>query len=358
MLTLGLIQAFLSGLIFFFRKPNHLSNKLLSGWFAIIALSFFGMMLPQGIVSYIKIGLLPIILLHGPILYFYVQSLIDEDFSFQWKHVWHLLPFAGLSILRLIIYPNSFEYDQYLSGTLEKNGISIIGIIATSLIGYWVATLFLLAKHRQNLKHHFSYKSQKLVLNWIWLIMLLFIVNQLLGFFAPWLKDFFQNPADAGFWFFQFNLAIFTYLLTVFGLQQPILFATDTNTSKYNRSGLSQTQLQALSKQISVYLEEKKPFLNPEYNLQQMSQDLDVSRQSLSQTINEAFGKNFYQLINTYRVEEVKQLLQSPDSKRLTLEGLAYEAGFNSKASFYRIFKEFTGQTPSAFRRFLSHQSS
>lgn len=313
-------------------------------------------MLPQGIVAYIKIGLLPIILLYGPILYFYIQSLIEEHFSFQWKHIWHLLPFVGLCIVRLIVFPDSFEYDRYLDGNLEFNEISLLAFIGMSLTGYWIATLFLLAKHRQNLKNHFSYESQKLVLNWIWLIMLIFIVNQMSGFFAPLLKDLFDNPLDAGFWFFQFNLAIFTYLLTIFGIQQPIIFESDNN--KYHRSGLNQTQLKVLSSQISIYLEENKPFLNPEYNLQQMSQDLDIPRQSLSQTINEIFDKNFYQLINSYRVEKVKQLLQSPASRRFTLEGLAYEAGFNSKASFYRIFKEFTGQTPSAFKRLLSQQDS
>ncbi|MFY0654571.1 MAG: AraC family transcriptional regulator [Cyclobacteriaceae bacterium] len=356
MLTVGLIQAFISGLVFLFRKPNHLSNKLLFVWFCIIALTFLGKMLPKGIVAYIKIGLMPVILLYGPILYFYVQSLIDEQFSFRGKQLWHLFPFVALCIIRVFVFPNSFEYGRVLNANIELKDISLIVVIITSLAGYWIVTLFLLAKHRKNLKNHFSHESQKLVLNWIWLIMLIYIVNQLLGFLAPLFKDFFGNPSDIVFWFFQFNLAIFTYLLTIFGIQQPIIFETDNN--KYDRSGLRKEQLQELSKQIGSYLEEKKPFLNPEYNLQQMSQDLDIPRQYLSQTINEIFSKNFYQLINTYRVEQVKQLLQSPASQRLTLEGLAYEAGFNSKASFYRIFKEITGQTPSVFKRLLSQQNS
>lgn len=313
------------------------------------------MMLPRGIVSYTRIGLVPIILLYGPILYFYCRSLISGDFQFEWKHAGHLLPFVGLCIFRLLFYPNSFEPEHYVSGTLEKNGIGIIVIITVSLTSYWIGTLVLLAKHRQNLKNHFSHQSQKLVLNWIWMIMFLFIINHLLGFFAPLLKNLFRDPIDAGFWFFQFNLALFSYLLTIFGLLQPIIFEVES--TKYSRSGLSAAHLQTLAKRISSYLAEKKPFLNPEYNLQQMSQDLDVPRQGLSQTINEVFGKNFYQLINSYRVEEVKHLLRSPASKSLTLEGLAYEAGFSSKASFYRIFKEFTGQTPAAFRRILAQQS-
>lgn len=370
MLILGLIQSLISSAVFFFRRPRHLSNKLLSVWLAIIALSFLGMLLPEGMVAYLKTGFLPLVFLYGPLLFFYVKSLISGHFSFQWRHAWHLLPFLTLSILRTFIYPESFEYDHYLSGTLNPAGSAIIFFLFASLIGYWLATLFLLTHHRKNLLNHFSYRSKKLALDWIWLIMLLFILNQLIGSFAPFLKDYFRDPQEAVFWLFQFNLGIFMYLLTIFGLLQPVIFPADekveapdipsekeTASGKYHRSGLSEEQLQQLSAQIKQYLQTQKPYLNPEYSLQLMSEDLDLSRQNLSQTINEVFGKNFYQLINAYRVEEVKRLLQSPQSDRLTMEGLAYEAGFNSKASFYRVFKEFTGRTPAAYKGTLAQRN-
>ena len=81
--------------------------------------------------------------------------------------------------------------------------------------------------------------------------------------------------------------------------------------------------------------------------------DLSVSRQNISQTINEVLGKNFYQLVNEYRVEEFKSLLQNAKWKKDTLLTLAMEAGFNSKSSFNRIFKEITGQTPSQYQKSL-----
>lgn len=367
MLILGLIQSLIGALVFLLRKPRHLSNRLLAIWLAIIALSFLGMLLPQGMVAYFKAGFLPLVLLYGPLLFFYVKSLISENFSFRWEHAWHLAPFVFLGVARIFLYPQSFEFSQYLSGTLNRSGAGILLVLFLSLTGYWLATLFVLAKHRRNLLNHFSYKSQKLALDWIWLIMLIFIVNQLLGYFAPSLKDYFRDQQQASFWLFQFNLALFSYLLTIFGLLQRIIFpgkkiSSESNVipdelnitaNKYRRSGLDQKQLDQLSLRIKTYLDQDKPYLNPEYSLQTMSEDLDISRQNLSQTINEIFGKNFYQLINTYRVEEVKHLLQGPEGERLTMEGLAYEAGFNSKASFYRVFKEFTGQTPAGFRRSL-----
>ena len=61
--------------------------------------------------------------------------------------------------------------------------------------------------------------------------------------------------------------------------------------------------------------------------------------------INENLYKNFFDFINTYRIEEMKKQLQG--ESKYTILGIAYESGFNSKSSFNRIFKKYTGQTPS-----------
>ena len=109
--------------------------------------------------------------------------------------------------------------------------------------------------------------------------------------------------------------------------------------------------MENLATRIIDYLENEKPFTNPEYNLQSMMQDLDLSQQHLSQTINEQLGKNFYQLINKYRVSEFKRLLRQPEAGQFTILSIAYAAGFNSKSSFNRVFKEITGRTPSQYQR-------
>lgn len=81
------------------------------------------------------------------------------------------------------------------------------------------------------------------------------------------------------------------------------------------------------------------------------AKDLNITRQNLSQAINDEIGKNFYQLINEFRVTEFKKYLNDPKMNHITFLGLAYEAGFNSKSSFYRVFKEITGETPTEFRQ-------
>jgi AraC-like DNA-binding protein len=69
-------------------------------------------------------------------------------------------------------------------------------------------------------------------------------------------------------------------------------------------------------------------------------------------------GMNFYNLVNEYRIKEVKDRLKSDKYKRLTILAIAYDSGFNSKSSFNTIFKEKTGQTPSEYLATLNAKDS
>ena len=68
-------------------------------------------------------------------------------------------------------------------------------------------------------------------------------------------------------------------------------------------------------------------------------------------------GKNFYKLVNEYRVEEVKKRMVNPEYKNLTILAIAYDSGFNAKSSFNTIFKESTGMTPSGYQRSLRNKA-
>jgi len=74
--------------------------------------------------------------------------------------------------------------------------------------------------------------------------------------------------------------------------------------------------------------------------------------------INEHMGMNFYNLVNEYRVNEVKERMKSEDMKQLTILAIAFDSGFNSKSSFNTIFKEKTGRTPSEYLVELSAKNS
>jgi len=97
-------------------------------------------------------------------------------------------------------------------------------------------------------------------------------------------------------------------------------------------------------------MEEHKPYQDPELSLTSLAKKTGISRNLLSETINNGLGSNFYDFINNYRLEEVKKLMSSPKWKNYTILALAYEAGFQSKSTFNSFFKKNTSITPSRYR--------
>jgi AraC-like DNA-binding protein len=92
-------------------------------------------------------------------------------------------------------------------------------------------------------------------------------------------------------------------------------------------------------------------FLDEEITLLKLAQRLEIPASHLSQVINEHLGRNYFEFINRYRVEEAKRRLARAESSQDKLITVALDCGFNSVATFNRVFKELTGRTPSAYRK-------
>jgi YesN/AraC family two-component response regulator len=91
--------------------------------------------------------------------------------------------------------------------------------------------------------------------------------------------------------------------------------------------------------------------LDSEINLDKMSKLLNTNKLYLSRFINYEYKKNFNWFLNKFRVEEAQKLLISPDYEIYTLDAIAEKVGFNSRSSFYSVFKKITGVTPSFYRK-------
>lgn len=106
-----------------------------------------------------------------------------------------------------------------------------------------------------------------------------------------------------------------------------------------------------LKRRLDVLLKREKVYVIPDLTLQELSKKMHIRSAALSGFFSASLGRNFNEVINEYRVEEVKRLMRDPNTDpRATLMELAYQSGFNSKATFNRIFKEMTGMTPKAFK--------
>lgn len=107
------------------------------------------------------------------------------------------------------------------------------------------------------------------------------------------------------------------------------------------------------SSRLLEHISVNKPFLNPDLSLRVLANQMDIHPNHLSWILNQSMGKNFNEFINHYRVEAFKSIARAQENKNLTIEGLAYESGFNSKTVFNTYFKKATGLTP---RQFLKEQ--
>jgi len=127
--------------------------------------------------------------------------------------------------------------------------------------------------------------------------------------------------------------------------------------TKYQRSALDSETSTLLYQELQHHMEQQRAFLDSKLSLPQLASQLSISSNYLSQVINGQAGCNFFDFVNSYRVDEAKRRLTSPPAQGNVLN-IALDSGFNSKSAFYTAFRRHTGQTPSQYRKSLSTQSN
>ena len=111
-------------------------------------------------------------------------------------------------------------------------------------------------------------------------------------------------------------------------------------------SPLDNSQIEHYSEAIELLMNEKKLYIDPELSLKQLAAHVGLHANKLSWLLNNHFGNNFNDFINRFRIMEFQKMAIDPANKNLTLLGLAYDSGFNSKTVFNTFFKKETGMTP------------
>ncbi|MEM7549549.1 MAG: helix-turn-helix domain-containing protein [Bacteroidota bacterium] len=106
---------------------------------------------------------------------------------------------------------------------------------------------------------------------------------------------------------------------------------------------------------IDRIMEVEKPFSNKKLKLEDLAAYAQISKHVLSKVLNDEYGHGFSHYVKTFRVNEAKQLIEFRHD--LSLEGIGYESGFNSKSSFFEAFKKVTGNTPAEYKRSLEPAS-
>ncbi|MFY0624767.1 MAG: helix-turn-helix domain-containing protein [Reichenbachiella sp.] len=135
---------------------------------------------------------------------------------------------------------------------------------------------------------------------------------------------------------------------------QKEIFKSDSSVhkSENKKALLDKKSINDYTSQLIEHIHENKPYLDAGLSLRSLAEQIDIHPNQLSWLLNENLGKNFNDFINHYRIENFKALSKDPKSSNITILGLAYESGFNSKTVFNTYFKKETGLTP---RQYMNH---
>jgi AraC-like DNA-binding protein len=201
-----------------------------------------------------------------------------------------------------------------------------------------------------------------LTLNWLKFLSIGFYVSYFILFILGGLNIIGNFiPFDPYFIIFGF-ITIFSFGFSFYSIRQPqIIGMEDIDIpdekkvpERYSKSGLRDEQAAIILKKLVKTMEDKKPFLDRDLSILDLSSLTGIPRHHITQVLNEKHGKNFFTFINEYRVQEVLAMFSDPKFNNYTILAIAYDSGFNSKTTFNSIFKSFTGKTPSQYREELS----
>ena len=308
-------------------------------------------------------GIIALLLLHGPFLYFYVATLTFDHLQIKPKYIWHFTPFAAFLLYLFIasFFPSYTSQIRIDYRTVEATPPPILFLIFLVITAFSGPVYFLLAyKRLKKAKASLlNFSSKDIELEWlkklivvfgiIWTALIIIAITHHL--FHVFSIKFYMNGL-------LLSLSVFIIVIGYFGLKQiGVLISAikeklkEPNIETQNSPPkLEDEALEQCFCKIDDYFKTERPYLEPDLTLPKLAESLKVPHHHLSQVINEVYGQNFFDFINKYRVEEVKNKIIDPKFRNYSILGIAFESGFNSKSAFNRVFKKFTRKTPSEFR--------
>ncbi|MBU2555644.1 MAG: helix-turn-helix transcriptional regulator [Bacteroidetes bacterium] len=290
-----------------------------------------------------------------PLTYLYLLKLSHADKGLQRADCWHFLPTIFSLVLTLVVVPGHAHEIAGQSGEALKSTVRMIwnnnlyhNILAVTsrvisfgqTIVYSVLVFRLYHKYLAAIKNNDSLMSyyNALWIKWVVVIVLF--------------QGFFEGFALLGIYQFTFMFflafvyqLLFAFFFIIHALMQKDLAPLfERQRENHHLVDLQKSE----NSRVLLQFAEKELFLIPDISLDEAARALNIQGSQLSQLIKENGFSNFYQFINSQRIEKSKLLLaEIPDNH--VIDSVISQSGFNSRSTFYRVFKETTGLTPSAF---------
>ena len=291
---------------------------------------------------------------HGVLVWLYTLYLTDSRRSFTRRDLLLFIPTLLYLTFRFFLFAQSVEWKEWF----DKNYYApYAGTFIFVTEFFWnVAFLYFSIRHyrkyRAWLNQNFS-DTEKLKFDWLRNFLYVFTAILILGALFDFTDSFLFRLSYIQYFYFELVMALATYCLAVAGYLRSKtieLHFTEKDAGEIDerRTLLAERELEKLKQKLADLMDKDQVYLEPNLTLADLSRQLGVNSTVLSYAVNYGFGKNFNDFINEFRINEVKEKLKNSDDS--TLLGIAFECGFNSKATFNRAFRKFTGMSPKEFQ--------
>ncbi len=337
----GIIQTLILGAVIIVKKksgstPNRVLLALL--FTILLVLVQYSLLLTQSQIRNRLLGELGTAswFALGPLFYLYVLSRKPQFRLARWHAVLFIVP-----AYNLLQYAISFIYPGLGFFLLFDNAVIYSYAWLMAYLVHSVIFVVICILHLRSNQSEGSPSLLRFFLLWLGVLLL---ASGYLLIEANSLQYFYQLER---YLVVVFN--VFVLMLTFRSLLTSKAFDAEKNESKYSNSGLSKEELALLHQQLVEVMDQKKPYLDRKLNLAELARVADIRENQLSQVFSQYLNSSFYDFMSRYRLKEVEQRLRDPKFAHLKIISLAEDCGFNSKAAFYKTFKEKHAQTPTQY---------
>jgi len=371
LLIIGVFEAFSLGLLLFLKKKRNASDSILASFFILLGINI--------LLSYVELynrkngypypafinTTAPLILLHGPTLWLYIQSQTKQNFKFKLIYFLHFIPFLGMLVdhcLQYYFLPAEIKIQIAINQSFKECFTYPIWvlIITISPLVYFSLGIRMLNNYNKKIENFLSH-TERYDYRWLKQLLITITILYCLINFSFIIDIIYPLASFNVLQYIAFIMAsLFVLFMGIFGHRQNNLFDSEIinvnleDLSPSNKKKTEKDEMNNFIPKLQHFMQTEEPFLNENITLSALSEQLNVSTEFLSKTLNERLNIKFFDYINHFRVEKFKQEVEKPENKNLTLTGIASNCGFNSKATFYRVFKKIMNITPNLYKQELS----
>lgn len=366
LLHIGAAQALFLGVFIITKRKKILSDYILFAWFIIIAANMFlyHLVLDHEFIHLITIKInYTLYFIHPALFYLYIKYLLYPKTKRHYFSSIHLLPaifiFTYLSFTQLHSYISA---NELLNASLFIKKIPILlvfnAILMILYIIYPILILKQLTKYKKQILNKYS-TIEQINMQWVKHTIIGFFFIIIIFFTTDISAYIFQiiTPADGVAYTITICIATIFYL-SYHGFRQGQIF---NNLPNYSNTEIKivknipdnntdkNIETPDLYNKLTAYMTTQKPYLNSQLTIKMLANETNIPVTVLSKLINTKH-QNYFEYINKFRVDEFKKQILFSENEKYTIETVAYKCGFNSKSSFYNIFKKHAGITPLQYK--------